>query len=175
MCLQDAIQSKECFEWHPASCHDSQHCLHVCWHLRHIVHVLLDRVARLLRDRQGLRPHSLCVPHKAQKFLLVFSLCGVILNYTTNNKQLFSSMAQSQTIGRVKQKPDINCQTTWIVSKSFLNFFWPTQYMSRNHPICECLSHCYWTDTQVITNAHININSRSFFVVGFSWIWKRIC
>ena len=40
-----------------------------------------------------------------------------------NNNKHFSSISQSQSIGWAKEKPVNNCQTTRIVTKSFVQFF----------------------------------------------------
>ena len=72
----------------------------------------------IVRDRQGLRPHSHYVPHEEMQKIHSIVLLRSHFEIHNNNKP-FSSMSQSQSIGRVKQKPDNNCQTTRIVTESF--------------------------------------------------------
>ena len=97
------------------------HCPHVCWHLRHRPCASWSRSRLCEIDKVCDLTHFVSRTKKCINFQSIVSLWSHF-EIHTNNKH-FSSMSQSQTITWIKQKPDDNCQTTRIVSKSFVQFF----------------------------------------------------
>ena len=90
-----------------------------------IVHAFFDRVVGCSRH-----PNKVCdLTHfvsrmkKCRNFHCIVSLGSHFEIH--NNNEPFSSISQSQNVGWVKQKPDNNCQTTRIVTMSFVHFFGP--------------------------------------------------
>ena len=102
-----------------------------------IVYALLDCVDDCVRHLDKVCDLTLCSTRKNAETSTRLSLCGAFHSIISlrshfeihNNNKGFSSMSQSQSIGWVKQMPDNNCQTTGIVSKSFIQFFPPTRYI----------------------------------------------
>ena len=91
-----------------------------------VVHALLDRV-----DGYTRHPDKVCdLTHfvsRMKKCRIFFHSIISLRSYLKihNSNKPFSSKSQSQSNGRVKQKPDNNCQTSRIVTKILFNFFDP--------------------------------------------------
>ena len=110
------------------------HYLQICWHLRHHPCPSWSRRRLCETPRQGLRPHSLCVPHEdVQKLSRYCASAGPFLIHNNNKLFSFKFMSRSQSVGWVKQKPDNKFQTTRIVAKRFVSIFRPTRYMLYMH------------------------------------------
>ena len=91
-----------------------------------IVHELLDRVDSCARhsDKVFDLTQFASITNKCRNIHSTVSLRSHFeVPNNINNSTPYSFMLQSQSIGWVKQKTDNNCQTTRIVTKSFVQFF----------------------------------------------------
>ena len=120
--------SRDCFEWHPARCCHPQQSFNyypqVCW--RHRPCASWSRIQLCETPRQGLRHHSICVPHEEVQKPLLNCLLWAILKYTTITT-LFLRCHSRRASGALN-KSQIK-RMTRIVTKSLFNFFRPTRYI----------------------------------------------
>ena len=119
LCLQ--YKAPIMFESHMTSNHEHYHVTMLSWVLFYTFFSLdkTDKVCDL----------TLSCMKKYRKFHLIVSLWSHFEIH--NNNQPFSSMWQSKSIRKVRQKPDNNCQITRILTKSFIQFIWLTRYLHK--------------------------------------------
>ena len=94
------------------------HCLHVCWHLRHCPCPFWTRRRLCKTNKICDLIHFVFRTKKCGHFHSIISLQS---SFEIHNNKPFSSISQSRSIEWVKQKLDNNCQTTRIVTKITLS------------------------------------------------------
>ena len=137
-----------------------------------MVHALLDRVDGCARhpDKICNLSHFVSRTKKCRNFHSIVSAEP----FWYIQQQIFFFKSHSQSIGWVK-KPDNNCQTTRIVSKSFVHFFSAHRYSVSNwllHSTEAYSSNCYLLElieNCLVINGLIICSNRST-----SWLFRLI-
>ena len=101
LCRRETIVWKKPFlEWHPANCHDSQqsfdHCLYVCWHLRHRLCASRSRTRLCATDKVCDLTHFVSRTNKCRNFHSIISLRSQFEIHNNNKKKSFMSLPHSE-------------------------------------------------------------------------------